>query len=303
MNAIRSLKSGVSSALKQTSIYARLRNSRVQDLYWSVSNRRIIDDRNKQVRFYRNLLGGLRKGDLIFDVGANVGQKTDIFVRLGATVVAVEPDERNQQLLQAKFLRYRLSPKPVVVVGRAVSDKISTETFWVDGPGSALNTLSRKWVDTLKEGKERFDRTLDRLEFADKRTVETTTLEHLTANHGTPFFVKIDVEGHELSALRGLRHPVPYLSYEVNLPEFREEGMECLNVLETLAPDGECNFASDINLGLALERWVGARELARIISSCGAPCIEVFWRTPSMLQGVGSSRVSRVPEFSLKSSS
>jgi FkbM family methyltransferase len=284
MNAERSMTSRVSSALKDTSLYARLKNSFVLDLYWTVSNRQLIDGRNRQVQFYRNLLQGFRKGDLVFDVGANVGQKTDVFVRLGATVVAVEPDAHNQEVLRGKFVKYRLSRKPISIVGKAVSDKISVETFWVDGPGSALNTLSRKWVDTLTGDRERFDRTFDRLEFAEKRSVETTTLERLSAEHGRPFFVKIDVEGHELSVVRVLGSPVPYLSYEVNLPEFREEGIECLNVLQSLAPEGECNYASDIDRGLALQRWVRPQELARIIDSCDERCIEVFWRTSSMLR-------------------
>jgi len=194
MNAERSLRSRVSSALKDTSIYARLKNSFVQDLYWRVSNRELIDGRKRQVQFYRDLLRGFRKGDLVFDVGANVGQKTDVFVRLGARVVALEPDEHNQEVLRGKFIKYRLSRKPICIVGKAVSEKVSVETFWVDGPGSALNTLSRKWVDALKEDKERFDRTLDRLEFAEQRSVETTTLERQSAEHGLPFFLKIDVE-------------------------------------------------------------------------------------------------------------
>lgn len=280
----RSLRSRVSSAVKDSSLHARLKNSFVQDLYWTLSNRQLIDERKRQIQFYRDVLKGFRKGDLVFDVGANVGQKTDVFERLGARVVALEPDEHNQEVLRGKFIKYRFSRKPVSIVGKAVSDKISVETFWVDGPGSALNTLSRKWVETLTGDKERFDRTFDRLEFAEKRSVETTTLERLSAEHGRPFFVKIDVEGHELSVVKGLASPVPYLSYEVNLPEFRQEGIECLNVLQGLAPDGECNYASDLTCGLTLQRWVRPQELARIIDGCAERCIEVFWRTNSMLQ-------------------
>jgi FkbM family methyltransferase len=283
MHVVQSLKSSASSALRDSSIYARLKNSFVQDLYWRVRNRQLIDMRKRQVEFYRDLLRGFRTGYVVFDIGANVGQKTDTFLRLGAAVVAVEPDEHNQEVLRGKFIKYRLSRKPISIVGKAVSDKIAVETFWVDGPGSALNTLSRKWVDTLTGDKERFDRTFDRLEFAEKRSVETTTIEQLIAEQGRPFFVKIDVEGHELSVVKGMRSPVPYLSYEVNLPEFRQEGVECLNVLQSLASGGECNYTSDTDLGLALQRWVGPEELARIINSCEESCIEVFWRSSSIL--------------------
>jgi FkbM family methyltransferase len=274
----------MSAALKESSIYARLKNSWVQDFYWMMADKQLIDRRSRQVSFYRNLLTGFRSGDLIFDIGANVGEKTDIFLRIGARVLAVEPDDRAQQVLQAKFLKYRLSSKPVKIVGKAVSDAVAVRTMWIDGPGSALNTLSEKWVDALRgnlESKARFDPTLDALEFRNRKQVETTTIEQLIAEHGSPFFVKIDVEGHELSTLRGLRRPVPYLSFEVNLPEFRSEGLQCLEVLRELAPDGECNFTSDCARGLALEKWVDPRELEDVINRCEEACVEVFWRNPS----------------------
>jgi FkbM family methyltransferase len=72
------------------------------------------------------------------------------------------------------------------------------------------------------------------LEFREKRRVETTTLEQLISEHGCPLFAKINVEGYELSVLRGLRTVVPYLSFEANLPEFREEGLQCLTILQSL---------------------------------------------------------------------
>jgi len=285
MMTAQSQESQIISTLKHTTLYARLKTSCVRDIWWHLSNAELIEARRRQVEFYRNLLQGFRKGDLIFDVGANVGEKTDVFTRLGARVIAVEPDERNQQLLRGRFLSYRFSPKPVSIVGKAASDKTSVETMWVDGPGSALNTLSQKWVDTLKGHKERFANTPDLLEFAEKRTVETTTLEQLAGEYGAPFFVKIDVEGYELSVLKGLRRPVPYLSYEVNLPEFRREGLECLYLLTGLAQEGEFNYASDCDLGLTLRQWVKPQELAHIIDDCAERSIEVFWRTPSLWWG------------------
>ena len=253
------------------------KNSYVHDLYWKVSNREFYRGQKEAGRFLPQSPRRVSGGRSWFSISGQMWGKNRTFhVRLGARVVAVEPDEHNQEVLRGKFLRYRLRPKPVCIVGNAVSDKVSVETMWIDGPGSALNTLSQKWVDALRVDKDRFDRNVDALEFAEQKTVETTTIEHLAAQHGVPFFVKIDVEGHELSVLKGLRHAVPYLSFEVNLPEFRQEGLQCLEVLGSLSPASKFNYATDCSRGLSLEHWVDSQALAHLVSCSAERCIKIF---------------------------
>jgi FkbM family methyltransferase len=248
----------------------------VYSLYWSMADPALIDNRRKEVHFYRNLLKGFQHNDLIFDVGANQGTKTDIFLRLGSRVVAIEPDETNQAILRERYLRYRLSRKPVVIVGKAVSDRNAVATMWIDEPGSAKNTFSQKWVESLRHDEQRFGQTLS---FAQRREVETTTLEQIINTYGLPFFVKIDVEGHEINVLRGMRRPVPYLSFEVNLPEFRTEGLQCVELLGRLAAEGKFNYTADCRRGLAIEAWLGSQEFSSVLSQCAERSIEVFWKT------------------------
>jgi FkbM family methyltransferase len=275
----QTLKRYLQTTLDNAGVHQRLKVSCLYDFYWKMADPRVIDGRGKQVAFYRNVLQGFPAKGLIFDVGANCGQKTDIFLRLGARVVAVDPDEANQAILKEKFLAYRLSPKPVTVVGKALSDRDSVQTMWIDGPGSAINTLSEKWVDTLRGGPRRSVSVLDSQEFARHREVQTTTLDQLIASHGEPFFIKIDVEGYEKTVLSGLSGPVPYLSFEVNLPEFRSEGIECIELLRRLAPQGEFNYAVDCQESLVLDRWSDASAISRVLETCTEPSIEIFWKT------------------------
>ena len=275
------LKPRLQTILKQAGLHERLRSSFAYDLYWKIADPRRIDRRNKEVGFYRSLLAGFGKGDLIFDIGANVGDKTDVFLKLGARVLAVEPDQACQGILKEKFLRYRVTPKPVVIVGKAVSDTITTKTMWIDGPTSALNTLSYKWVKTLKDDKQRFEYTRCKLDFVQQKEVETTTLDQLILAHGLPFFAKIDVEGYEFNALQGLHRPVPYVSFEVNLPEFRREGIRCVQLLTRLAPDGRYNYAIDCQHGLLLQRWAGAQYISRVLDECRERSVDVFWNSPA----------------------
>jgi hypothetical protein len=58
--------------LKQLGLYHRLKTSVAYDLYWNVADSSLVEDRRREVAFYRSLLTGLRPGDVIFDVGANL---------------------------------------------------------------------------------------------------------------------------------------------------------------------------------------------------------------------------------------
>jgi FkbM family methyltransferase len=273
----RSLKQWTQSFLRRVGLYQRIKSSWLYDLYWSIADKRLIDDRGMEIEFYKGTLKGFRKGDVIFDVGANQGQKTDVFLRLGAKVVAVEPDKHNQDILKQNFLTCRLVERPVTIVGKAVSDRSGIETMWVDEPGSAKNTLNPKWVETLRTDSSRFG---ESLKFGERREVQTITLEDMMRDHGRPFYIKIDVEGYEAAVLRGLRSPVPYISFEVNLPEFKPEVLECIELLENVAAQGDLNYAPDCQRGLASERWLPKQEFVDVLDNCREPCIEVFWRAP-----------------------
>ena len=261
------------------SVKSRLRHSFIRDAYWAVRHQDRLESLRKEVDFYQKLLVGFTRGDLIFDIGANVGAKADVFLRLGARVVAVEPDHACSRTLEEKFLKFRVRPLPVTIVTRAVSDRVGTEQMLIDGPGSAVNTMSPKWAESLKKNKASFALGHCGLQFDQTKLVETTTIDELVDQQGLPFFIKIDVEGHELSALRGLHQPVPYLSFEVNLPEFRPEGLECIRVLAGLAQAGRFNYTSDCAHGLTLKDWVPAEEFSVVLDRCSERSIEIFWKT------------------------
>lgn len=273
---MKSTKTYIQNLLKRAGLYYRLKASPVYTLYWWFADRSMIERDRKELNFYRELLQGFHKGDLIFDIGANRGVKTGFFLELGANVVAVEPDVTNQSVLRQKYLKYRPARKPVTIVGKAVSDEEAVETMWITEAGSTQNTLNPKWVETLRTDEERFGHPL---KFAQQVKVETVTLKHLMNDYGDPFYVKIDVEGFELKVLRGLRKPVPYLSFEVNLPEFLQEGLKCVELLGSMAADGLFNNVVDWQQGLARPQWLRAEEFSDLLARCPERSIEVIWKT------------------------
>jgi FkbM family methyltransferase len=263
--------------LRRIGIYDRLRESFAYDCYRSWRYGRPIGWRQNEVVFFRSLLEASVPGALVFDVGAHRGQRTEVFLRLGASVIAVEPDPGNQRVLARRYSRRRSRENTVTIVGKAASDTPGGATLWIHAPGSGLNSLSRKWVEVLGADTRRFGRPVD---FARSRQVETTTLDALMSAHGVPGYIKIDVEGHEPSVLRGLQRPVPLLSFEVNLPEFLPEGAECVEILDRLAAGGRFNWSADCQGALALPEWLAGAEFVSALGRCGEPSVEVFWRAP-----------------------
>ncbi len=270
------LKAKIQHLLRRWGAYDRLRESFAYDCYQRWRYGRPLAWRHNELLFYRSLLGTPPRDPLIFDVGAHRGQRTDVFLRLGARVIAIEPDPSNQRLLAAKYSRGRLGGKHVTVFGKAVSDGSDVATMWVHEPGSGLNSLSQKWVRTLGCDDRRFGGTVA---FAGRRQVETTTLDSLVSSFGVPLYIKVDVEGHEPSVLRGLKHPVPFLSFEVNLPEFLPEGLECVGILGRVAEGGRFNWSGDCQGAFALTEWLNATEFALSLRDCREKSVEVFWRS------------------------
>ncbi len=54
----------------------------------------------EMLRFYKKFVN---KDDLCFDIGANSGERTNILLKLGAKVVAVEPQQKCFNILESKF--------------------------------------------------------------------------------------------------------------------------------------------------------------------------------------------------------
>lgn len=158
-------------------------------------------------------------GDLAFDIGAHVGDRTASFRRLGAKVVAAEPQASCARVL--RWLHGRDSG--VKIVQTAVSDREGKLSFQVNSKNPTVSTLSREFMDAARAGAKGWEG-----QVWDRQTeVDATTLDLMIARYGEPAFIKIDVEGAEVSVLRGLSRPVPALSFEFTTIQ-RDVAAACL---------------------------------------------------------------------------
>lgn len=224
--------------------------------------------RRRALRFYRSLVPA---GGLCFDVGANVGTRTDVFVRLGARkVVAVEPQPRC-----VAELRRRFASTAAVVVEPVGVGPPGRRTAELRVPhSSTIASMSPSWIARV-QGAGRFPGE----EWNESLPVVLTTLDELVERHGVPDFCKIDVEGFELQALEGLTRPLPLLSFEF-VPEFAEAGLACVDRLAGLGARS-FNFSFGEAMSFALPDWVGRAELRELLLSLepGATAGDVYARS------------------------
>jgi FkbM family methyltransferase len=207
-------------SLFKSKIIIFIRSMWVYKLYLFLFNNKIYKSIKNEVIFYSSL--HIPSDALVFDVGANIGDKSAMFSKLCKSIVAIEPDVRNHKLLKFRFSLNR----KISVVNSAVGGKNHKALFHINTPGSPANTLSKKWKEILEDPKA--NRWSKSLKFELSYMVEVLTIESLITNYGLPYFIKIDVEGYELQVIKGLNTPIPILSFEANLPEFREETLNCV---------------------------------------------------------------------------
>lgn len=171
----------------------------------------------------------IKPGDLIFDIGANQGDKSQWFADLGARVVCVEPQPAMVRLLKERF---QGNPS-IKIEQKALGVRPGRSMMSISTSSPALSTLTDHW----KEG--RFSNVV----WDQNIEVEVTTLNNLIEIYGIPRYCKIDVEGFELAVLQGLSLKIGAISFEFT-SEFISHAMEAIELLIHL---GYKNF--NVSLG------------------------------------------------------
>lgn len=203
--------------------------------------------------FYRQFI---QPGDLAFDIGAHVGDRIASFRRLGARVVALEPQPA---LIRALRLLFAFD-RQVAVEHGAIAREPGTVALMINIDNPTVSTASRDFIAAAKDAagwrEQRWTKSI---------SVAATTLDVLITRHGTPSFIKIDVEGFEAEALAGLSRPVAALSFEFTTIQ-RGVALTAIARCETLGY-ARFNAALGDDRHFAHRGWIAATELKQWLNA------------------------------------
>jgi FkbM family methyltransferase len=203
------------------------------------------DDKASMLTFVREFVS---PGALVFDVGAHVGNKSAVYLSLGAHVVCIEP-----QPFCIAELKKRYANNPAVSIeGVGLAENERFLDMQICSGSTTLSTCSSEWTAHSRHRQRGY--------FWDKvLTIPVKTLDQIIKKYGVPDFCKIDVENFELEVFRGLSRPIPCISFEFHTETFHN-AIACLDYLENLGYN-KFNFAAGEYPQFILNEWVIKQEI------------------------------------------
>lgn len=134
------------------------------------------------------------ENSILLDIGANIGSTSVPFaMQYGAEIIAVEASKQNAQLLlRNAFLNgVKIQPNIICAVDQSTADASPWLEFFVKSGNSAANSMFDEWNPSKSKSKKEY--------------VKTSTIDKVLENtdQSRIKLIKIDVEGSELSVLKG----------------------------------------------------------------------------------------------------
>lgn len=149
--------------------------------------------------FYSKLLS---PGDLVFDIGANEGNYTNIFVDIGCKVVSVEPQERCISQINER------TKGKCTTLQCACGAKSGEKAILIRCNTDPCTTLSIEWIEHVCKIMPSW------MIWIPTNEVKIISLDDMIKIFGIPKYIKIDVEGYEYEVIKGLSTSIDIISFE-----------------------------------------------------------------------------------------
>lgn len=162
----------------------------------------------------------INKGDLYFDIGAHLGEKSKPFIEKKIRTIMVEPLPVCVRTLKRLYSKNSI----VKIIPKGLGSKNTKKILSINKQMPTVSTFAKHW----KSGR------FSNLTWSEKTQIQITTLDALIKKFGDPQYIKIDVEGYELNVLKGLSKKSGIISFEIT-SEFFSDAIKCLKHLKKLS--------------------------------------------------------------------
>lgn len=208
-------------------------------------------ENGKKKLFYGSFIS---RNELCFDVGANLGNRITPLLDIGAKVIAIEPQKECYKFLKRKF------GNKIQVINKALGEHEGEKDFHIS-KAHILSSFSEDWINSVKDDRfkqYKWDKVIK---------TEMTTLDKLVELYGKPAYIKIDVEGYELEVLKGLSHPVNMISFEYTVPEQTNKVIQCIEEIEKINKNIECNYSVGESMIFAFQYWLSVENMKKFVAT------------------------------------
>ena len=169
---------------------------------------------------YHEILKLINRGDLYFDIGAHLGEKSKPFIEKKIRTIMDEPLPACVKSLKKLYCKNSI----VKIIPKGLGSKNTKKILSINKQMPTTSTFAKHW----KSGR------FSNLTWSGKTQIQITTLDNLIKKFGNPQYIKIDVEGYELNVLKGLTKKSGIISFEIT-SEFFSDAIKCLNYLKKLS--------------------------------------------------------------------
>lgn len=143
--------------------------------------------------------------DLIYDVGMNNGDDTAYYLHRGYRVVAIDADPQACDKARLRF-QDEVSRGRLTILNVGIAAEPGNLDFWICEPHPEWNS---------------FDRGIASRDGSPHHCIQVPcrTLDSILSDHGIPYYLKVDIEGHDLQcvdALRTVSNRPKYVSIEID---------------------------------------------------------------------------------------
>ena len=151
--------------------------------------------------------------DLIYDIGMHKGEDTEYYLRKGYRVIAIEANPALAEQVSTELASF-IGSGQLIVLNVGIAEKEGSMIFY-------RNDHELEWSS--------FDKaigTRDNTPYTEMQ-VPCTTIDSILHQYGTPYYMKIDIEGYDPICINGIElaeHVPAYISCEAS-------SLDCLEAL------------------------------------------------------------------------